>query len=654
LIAVAFRLATGNCLSRREEVYIAGRRETEIFAPAWLQKAKRKSQSGDACMKRDPENKTELSRRSFVKTTAAGVGAAALAGLGGKQAAMAVRPPRWDQQADVVVVGAGASGLPAAIEATEHGASVILIDANFDVGGHAILSGGNVALGGGTSRQKKYNIDDSPDLLFRDLTDWSVVEPNGFPDYRYNDKEIVRAFADHSAPTYEWLVAHGVIFVEKAPDRAGGTADGNSAPRENHTAPMAWPQMQTGRPVDPALAATDSSGVGLIRPLEAAARKAGVKILLQHRMSSLIRQEPSAGRVLGIKATHEGETLEIRARNGVILATGGSSSNVNFRRIFDPRLTEEYNGVAGEPYSFQDASGELAAMAVGASLWGAYNDVGEFGLRLTKAGRIGCQYGYRNLEWQPGSPVFHLARARGLLVRDYQNLILVNQLGLRFYDETQGQYTANNYHSLHPYTQGSYLNAANIRYHPANFLDAALAGTGDAVNGGGPIWAIFDANAVKREQWTVEPPYVDLAEKYFFSANNLARLAAAIVNRYQRKPLRGSTLESTVARYNSFVDDGKDADFGKPSPKYKIDTPPFYAAWATPVVHDTRAGLRINASCQVLDFSGHVIPGLYCAGESAGGFSLHGLARCVVQGRVAGKNAANQSPGPERSPQQTR
>ncbi len=75
-------------------------------------------------------------------------------------------PPHWDKQADIVVVGAGASGLPAAIEAAEHGASVILIDANFDIGGHAMVSGGNVALGGGTSRQKKYGIDDSADLLF--------------------------------------------------------------------------------------------------------------------------------------------------------------------------------------------------------------------------------------------------------------------------------------------------------------------------------------------------------------------------------------------------------------------------------------------------------------------------------------------------------
>jgi succinate dehydrogenase/fumarate reductase flavoprotein subunit len=58
------------------------------------------------------------------------------------------------------------------------------------------------------------------------------------------------------------------------------------------------------------------------------------------------------------------------------------------------------------------------------------------------------------------------------------------------------------------------------------------------------------------------------------------------------------------------------------------------------VIHDTRSGLRINAKCQVVDLNGEVIPGLYCEGESTGRFSMHGLARCAVQGRIAGRNAA--------------
>jgi succinate dehydrogenase/fumarate reductase flavoprotein subunit len=114
--------------------------------------------------------------------------------------------------------------------------------------------------------------------------------------------------------------------------------------------------------------------------------------------------------------------------------------------------------------------------------------------------------------------------------------------------------------------------------------------------------------------------------------------------KYQRVPMPPGNLEETVARYNSFVDSGIDEDFGKPTPKHKIIKPPFYAAWATPNVHDARAGLRINARCQVQDLNGNVIKGLYCGGESAGGFSQHGLARAIVQGYIAGKEAAAEKP----------
>jgi len=571
---------------------------------------------------------------------AATLAASQLASINPATAQVPGPPAKWQLSTDVVVIGSGATGLPAAIVAREAGASVILVEAEKDIGGHAITSGGNVPLGGGTSVQRKYGINDSPDLLFRDLTDWSVVEPNGFPDYRYNDREIIRAFADNSAPTFEWLLAHGVVFVDKTPDDFGGTSVGNSVPREMHSAAMNWPMVQTGKPADPMIQKMLSSGNGLMRPLEAAARKAGVQILLEHRMTSIYREQPNSGRVIGIAVEHNGQRLNIRARKAVIIATGGYTGNVNFRRMFDPRLTEEYCGLAGMPWSNQDASGELAGMAIGASLWGFYNQTGEFGSNLTKPGTIGTQYGYVNLKWMPGSPVFDRARASGLSVANWQDLILVNMLGKRFYDETGGQFTANDYNSIKDYKQGSYLNAKNAKYNPNNFIDAALAGIGDGHNGGGPVWAIFDADALNREKWDPNPPNVDTKSGFFFSANALRDLAQKIKMKYQRVPMSPENLEQTVARYNSFVDSGIDEDFGKPMPLHKIEKGPFYAAWATPVVHDSRAGLRINAKCQVMDMNARVIPGLYCGGESAGGFSQHGLARAACQGYIAGKNAA--------------
>ncbi len=545
---------------------------------------------------------------------------------------------KWDREADVVVIGSGAAGMPAAIVAREAGASVIMVEAENHIGGHAITSGGNLPLGGGTSYQKKYGIEDSPDLFFADLTDWSLVEPNGFPPYRYNDREIIRAFADNSVPAFEFLLAHGVKVIDKKPSSVGHEI-GASVLRTMHIDVADWPMVHTGgsaAPDDDEIRA----GAGLMLPLHRAALKAGVEILLEHRMTAIHREAPKSGRVTGIAVEHKGAAAQLRAGKAVIIATGGSTGNVNFRRMFDPRLTEEYCGLSGMPWSDQDASGELAAMAIGASLWGGFNYTGEFGSGITKPGAIGCQYGYVNIRWHPGSAVFDKARAIGLTVKDWQDAILVNMLGKRFYDETGRHFTYSTVKSADQYEPYSYLNARNLRYNPNNFINAALAGIGDGRNGGGPIWAIFDADAVKRENWQPQPPHVDVDAGFFFSAGSIEQLAAKIEMKYQRVPMPPQNLAATVARYNSFVDAGKDADFGKPKPLHRIENPPFYAAWATPVLHDTRAGLRINACCQVMDLRGEVIPGLYCGGELAGGFSMHGLPRAVCQGFIAGRDTA--------------
>jgi succinate dehydrogenase/fumarate reductase flavoprotein subunit len=334
--------------------------------------------------------------------------------------------------------------------------------------------------------------------------------------------------------------------------------------------------------------------------------------------------------------------MNLRARKAVIIATGGSTSNIHFRRMFDPRLTPVIQ-VGGEPYSYQDASGELAAMAVGAALWGLANQTLENGATMRTQRALATRYNYTT--WKPESPIFPLVRATGFNVKDWQDLILVNQAGRRFYDETKGDVPHGNHGGqVMPCTPNDYRNAENVKYSPTkyNFTHAALAMNEHSEPPdycAGPVWAIFDADAVAREGWRVVPPYVD-PDGYFFSGNTLAELAVAIKNEYQRKAMKGETLQATVDRYNSMVDRGEDIDFCKPAPKYKIQSPPFYAAWATLVVHDSRAGLRINPRCQVIDMNGRIIAGLYCAGESAGGFNQHGMGRCATQGFIAGINAA--------------
>src|SRR5262245_16864097 len=94
---------------------------------------------------RSPRGGKAVSRRSFLTTGAAGVGAIAAAGPAAAQNGI---PHHWDHAADIVVIGAGVAGLPAAITARDHGASAIVVDENFDIGGRGMLSGGRVQLGG--------------------------------------------------------------------------------------------------------------------------------------------------------------------------------------------------------------------------------------------------------------------------------------------------------------------------------------------------------------------------------------------------------------------------------------------------------------------------------------------------------------------------
>ena len=476
-------------------------------------------------MPKSTRKDASVSRRAFLRKGAtAGVGATALAGVGAR-ANEAEAQNFWDLSADLVTIGAGTAGLAAAVSALDHGASVIMVEENTDIGGHGLCSGGNVHLGGGTSNQKKHGVEDSADQVFIDWIRHDHLQS------RYSDRDLVRAFADENAPTFEFLIENGVEFQ----DHLVGPTQASRVRRQQRT--IQWPvagERVTHHPT--------RVGSGLIRALEKSARAKGVEVLLRHKMTSIVRESPSSGRVLGITATHDGRTVNIRADKGVLVATGGSTSNVTLRRTFDPRLTEEYQ-VAGEPWSRQSGDGELAAMAVGAALWGTANQTCEQGIAISKTRHIGCQWGYSSLIWQTDSRIFDLARASGLTVIDWQDLILVNQTGRRFWNEVDARY---------------------------DFFAAAMAWSGDEnkLNGGGPIWAIFDQDAVEREEWDPRPPNVD--PDYFFRGDTLAELAAAIKNPYQTLSMSGATLEETVARYNSFVDLGEDEDFDKPTPRYKI------------------------------------------------------------------------------------
>src|SRR5260370_29567059 len=162
-------------------------------------------------------------------------------------------------------------------------------------------------------------------------------------------------------------------------------------------------------------------------------------------------------------------------------------------------------------------------MQVGASLWGVSNQTVETQARshiFEKPYVIGNQYGYpqgggRRNENLKDSPVKGIARAIGLQVADYQNLIQVNQVGRRFVNEFATGF---------------------------DWWNPCLEVNGGKGQGGGPIWAIFDADGAKSEAWTFAPPFGD-PDGWFFSGDSLREFAGRVVREHQQGPRTPAAAE---------------------------------------------------------------------------------------------------------------
>ena len=671
-----------------------------------------------------PDINVGVSRREFFKqSAAAGIGAIALGGIAPAEGHENPHEMRWDYEADVVVIGSGGTGLPAAVRARDLGASVIVLEQNYDVGGKMGHSGGWVSLGGGDHIQERdrlgldpdnlglaaptlapEEVTDDPDTLFRDITDWSVVEETGDASYRYNDAELHRAWAD-AAPKVRQFMSDNYVRWSRITGSNGGsgvskarapwaiiklgdvtdieagtiTLEDKGDGENEKSSPfnsMYWP---------PGPSATAFGAPGYVfggfvvaRSLEYSARKKGVRFMLNRHMDSIIREGGDGGRVVGVSASYSprinpetGERLEswwdngnvesdqpvihVRARKAVIIGTGGYMGNVNFRTMFNPRLKEpsfQYSiAVMGERHA--DASGIIAGMKVGAALAGLLqgNNHGLGSPRLSM--RVGT-----NSRWDatfPGHPAFLFVRAGGIDVNP-EWIIAVNQVGQRFYNESavtgesllDATYPPGSAGTMKPFTPLDWRNASvdHIResYNLSGIHAAALAmneGSRGPDYTAGPVWAIFDQAAVDENGWQIRHPFIaDPPDGNFFKAETLEELSRMVLGN-QYQHMALKHLEATVAKYNAAVDAGSDAEFEKPV-MHKIETAPFYAAIMPITVNDSYGGLRINGKTQVIDLDGNVIPGLYAGGEASGGGRQHGIGRAAVQGYMAATNAVTE------------
>ena len=138
-------------------------------------------------------------RRDFLKeSAAAGIGGvAAAAGLA--PATVSAQAATWTHEVDLVVIGAGPGGMSAAIEARKRGASVIILEQNFDIGGRAMMSGGNLYIGGGNRYEAATKRDFSSEKLFGD---WTRTD---MPMGRFSDRELARTWADSSLDLFNFF-----------------------------------------------------------------------------------------------------------------------------------------------------------------------------------------------------------------------------------------------------------------------------------------------------------------------------------------------------------------------------------------------------------------------------------------------------------------
>jgi succinate dehydrogenase/fumarate reductase flavoprotein subunit len=133
-------------------------------------------------------------------------------------------------------------------------------------------------------------------------------------------------------------------------------------------------------------------------------------------------------------------------------------------------------------------------------------------------------------------------------------------------------------------------------------------------------------------------------EKGWIKKADTLRELAALIN------IPSAALEATVARFNTFAEDGKDADWDREAKTMAaLNTPPFYAMELTPAFVNTQGGPRRNKDAQIMGVDGDAIGRLYSAGELGSIYSFlyqggGNIGECFAFGRIAGRNAAKEKP----------
>lgn len=316
-----------------------------------------------------------MDRRRFLKGAAAAGLAASVSAPA--WAAPVFQPAKWDEEADIVIVGYGAAGASAALGAREKGASVIILEKGKGPSGATPKSGGTLWFPLNPLNTER---EDSVDKVFTYLQNCAKGEA---------DDKIVRLFAEGSKATAEWIMKD-VGLKATQPNRFDyhpfyqGAGQGRNF-------------------------SSEGGGAGLMKVLATAAEAKGAQVRNEVKAQKLAVD--ANGKVVGVMATGaDGKQKAYGAKIAVILCAGGFCSNEAWKREYlkvYPCLAQ-VPGLNGE--------GIAMGMAVGAGLRGMNTDVGVPLYRVADADNT--QIGV------------------GASVRTRETSIMVNRKGQRFCNES--------------------------------------------------------------------------------------------------------------------------------------------------------------------------------------------------------------------------
>ena len=496
-------------------------------------------------------------------------------------------PAKWDQTADIVVVGYGGAGAVAAIEAHNKGANVLLLEKMAEG-----MEGGNTACSLGVI------FTPSPAA---DAVTYLNAMSEGYP----IPQDMVQVWAQQMGQNANWLTSIG----------------GTPVNTDKTTAAPYCPEYPELPGADCAHAygdgAAPSFGVNHFAFLESVVQKLGITVMYQTPATGLI-QNPETNEILGVQATSNGSTINVKASKAVILTLGGFESNPQMLRDY---AQLENGGPLGTPANTGD--GIVMAKKAGAALWHMDNISGAGMGMILNAG--------------PNVSGFIL----GLAATGY---IYIGSDGNRFVNETIA-----NRHGKIPF---------NYQVYPKPTATTAWVPFPTPC----PMHAIFDDTTRKAGPISYTSPSAGVLwncvhNTYSWSNDNSAEIAKGWIQqgdtlqdlapKINRDPTQ---LSNVVAQWSTLCQQGADPQFGRAkSTLTPIVTPPFYGVELSWLMVNTQGGAKRNTKAQIVDDNDNPIPRLYSAGEFGSMYSWAyngggNLGESIAFGVIAADNAATETP----------